>query len=444
MASPGLHSSALRRLSGLPLALWRVLASAELLLGAGALLCLCLLAMAALPALRPGVPQTLAPIATYPAWEALHPGAGWALRALMAALALACLVRLADGLLPMWQASGAAMPVLEVAGDAAEGERLWERVRTSLARQGYLLMSMPGGDEGRCALAVRPLAHRLAAASLYLGLLLLLAAGAALWRQGWVSVSSPLVLGEPVALGPPVALKVELQELQLLHEPEGGLRLAGAIIGLARPEGETSSLALVAGRVTHYAGRWISISKELPAARFAVLDAAQGDLELYPMVGSLPAALVQRVAFRAQEEYLLAAPDANLLIRATYVGDTELSCCLQVQALDGRDGALLGEAFVSEPTDLSIGDVTVRVVPERALILAFWRLPGLWLAALGALLALAGAVAHRSAKPRRMAAGIAHAPELGRWVVFIAAAGRERQSARLAALSAALRSDLEA
>ncbi len=441
MASSGLTSRAWQSVCRAPEALWRVLAGSLVLPGLGALLVLCLLAAAAWPALRPGVRHALAPGETCLAWKALHPALTWGLRALLGALVLASLVRLADDLLPAWRPLGEALLVAEVAADATAGAALWDRVRAGVRRLGYELRANPepGAPEGRCALVALPLIRRLAAAGLYLGVLLLLDAAGILWRQGWVSASAPLLLGDAVQVGPPVSLAAQLDELQLLPEPQAGLGLAAATVLLGDSGGEMEPVVLLPGRAVRYGGGWVALFREISSARFVALDANGMGLELYPMVGSRPAAYVQRVAFATAEEHLLAAPDANLLVRAVLLEEAEAPARIQVQALDGRDGSLRGEAFVAEPTDLAIGEVTVRIVPERALVLGFWHLPGLWLAAAGALLSVVGVIVRCIVRPCRQAVGIAHAPELGRWLVYVVVGPRDRRSPQFAALLAALR-----
>lgn len=427
-----------RRLAAMPAALWRLLADWRLMAALWALLVAGLLAALLVPALRPGVPTAWEPGVSHRAWEALHPTLGWIMRALLAGAALASLVRLADGLLPLAPWRGDARPLAELAAGPEEGPALWARLQRSLATYHYRLEPWPHAsredEQGHCALAVQPWPRRALAACLPLGLLLLLVAGALLWAQGQVVTSPPLVLGEAARLPPPLALRVSLQELQLLQVPERAPWLAQAALALGS-ESAPQMLTLHGTGPVRYAGHWVNVAAELPAVRIVALDATGAGLELYPMVGSHPAGLVQRLAFVGQEEHLLAVPQANLLLRATAVGDVA-PCCIQIQALDGRDGALRAEAFVAAPEDLAVGDITVRVTPERALLLAFWRLPGLWLAPLGLALAIVGACAARRAGPPAFALGLVHAPERDRWIVLAVVPGSAGVAQRLRSLLA--------
>ena len=431
------------RVRSLARGLWRALASVELLVGIGGVLIVTAVLIAAVPALRPGFGLGDGIGASRAAWDAFHPVAAWALRGLLAAASLASLVRLADTLWPTLVTGHRVTHAFQVQGDADSGDRIWAHLVGGLARNGWVLASHSGGQDERYALALQPFRRRVWAASLYLGLILLIMSLSAMWRYGAAASSPYLVLGQTTWVATPVAKQVELVELDLLFEPQQELGILAARVTLTEAEGTTRQLRVRPNRLAQTRGWWVSIASHAPAARIVVLDRHGAGLEVYPMVGSQPADLVQRVALVGHEEQLLAAPEANLLIRVLGVGAGEGLCCIHVQALDGRQGALLAEAFVYQPTDLSVGEVTLRVTPERAVALRFYRAPGLGLAALAAALILCGAIGHVVAPPRRAEISLAYSADLGGWVVVLAASSRPKRSHWFVALSDAVRAELE-
>ena len=401
-------------------ATWRVLTRSEILLVAGLALLLLLVALGALPGLRPGLPDVWQPGATYAFWDALHPAAAWALRIILAAGALLSLVRLADLLWPMLSADSRAVVLLESVDPTAR-EPQWERLLATLRRSGWDVAPTKAENKSLQAVVTRPLPHRALVASLYLGCLGLVLALSLLWRGGWASASPALVLGEPTSVATPVSWRVALREIELLHEPEQELRLAATQLWVndgAVPRGD---LRLGVRQITRHRGLWLSVAQDLPAARIVALDEAGSGLELYPMVGSRPASLLQRVAFGGQEEHLFALPEAHLLVRSLFVGENAATCCIQVQVLDGLQGDLLEEVFLSEPADLRVGDITLQLVPERGVVLALWHTPGIGLAVVALLLVAGGAVGHQIVPPRRFGMGLVQAPEQERWLLYMAA-----------------------
>ncbi len=431
MSASGAEPARRRALSGALAVLWRVLADGRTLAVLWALLGLGVLVAIALPPLRPGVPASWEPGASYTTWEALHPTLGWALRAIMAGAALAGLVRLAEELLPIAPVGGKAIP-LESLEETAQGEDLWQRLCQRLEKGGYRCHpwcgSAPQEAQGHCVLATRPAGRRLLAASLPLGLLLVLVAWALLWRQGLVVTSPTLALGDSAQLPAPLSWQVSLQELQLLYQPSRGPWLSQAILAVGEDQ-----LTLTPRRPVRHDGYWVALAAELPGLRVVALDDAGTGLELYPMVSNRPVGLVQRLAFVGQEEHLLAVPGANLLLRATAVGDVA-PCCIQLQALDGRVGTLRAQLFVSQPTELSVGEVTLQLTPERALVLAFWRLPGLGLGLLGLALVLLGASLQPRIRPSSFVLGLAPSPVPTRWVSFVVLPGGRTLLQRIEAL----------
>lgn len=401
-------------------ALWRLLTSIELLIGAGVVLFLCLLAVLALPGLRTALAHGWEPGTTYAFWETLHPAAAWVLRILLALAALLGLVHLGDLLWPGLPATSIPL-VLTESHDAEAREILWERLLATLTRSGWAVSPTRTGSQDRQAIVARPLLQRMSPASLYLGLLLFVLALSVLWRDGWVSASPTLVLGETISVAQPVSWRVALQEVELLYETEQALELAAAQLWVNDGAVARGNVQLASGHVTRHRGLWVSFAQALPAARIVALDETGAGLELYPMVGSRPASLLQRVAFARQEEHLFALPDAHLLIRSLFVGENAGACCIQVQVLDGLEGDLQGEVFLSGPTDLHVGDITVQVVPELAVVLALWHTPGIGLAAFALLLVIGGALGHRIMPPRRLGVGMVQAPEQDRWILYMAA-----------------------
>jgi hypothetical protein len=152
------------------------------------------------------------------------------------------------------------------------------------------------------------------------------------------------------------------------------------------------------------AGRWLRVRGSLMAAGVWVEGPGGQALAAHPIDGARPMGDTARVWFTpVQQEQLVAAPQAGLLVRLVRYADANgQQGVLYAEVLDGNSGAVLTEAEVAAPVALRARGLTVTVTPEIAVRVASQPLSErlLWWVA-GVLLA-AGALAH-VCWPRRQA-----------------------------------------
>jgi hypothetical protein len=265
-----------------------------------------------------------------------------------------------------------------------------------------LVTPSPSAGAASAVLAVRPMAQRWWRAALYVGVAMAAGGGAGGALRTQAAPTSVLLLGQPTMLER-TGLLLTLDEAAVTSLPGGELRLQSAQIGV-QGRGVERQVHMGPGDGALVAGRWLRVRGSLMAAGVWVEGPGGQALAAHPIDGARPMGDTARVWFTpVQQEQLVAAPQAGLLVRLVRYADANgQQGVLYAEVLDGNSGAVLTEAEVAAPVALRARGLTVTVTPEIAVRVASQPLSErlLWWVA-GVLLA-AGALAH-VCWPRRQA-----------------------------------------
>jgi len=327
----------------------------------------------------------------------------------LAALGALCFVRLLQTWLVGWGAAAPRDAVSRVHEMPGTVDEVWRACGAALSVAGLTLERSADRDGCRMGLARRGgLAGRLRGA-LYLGILLVLAAGVVGRMWGWSGEPIELVLGETGVLGPDGAPSARLEQLAVTPLRGGVTEALSSTLAITADGAPAERVIVRTGRAAHAAGLSYYELAHGPAVRVA----AHGDkgvaLRLQSMSRDPAPRSVARFSFSgAQQEQLLAVPDANLIVRLVYYPSLAArgyaGPVVHVRAERGVDGLRLAEEFLTASGALAVGDVTLDIGFEYYVMMRAAREPHVPVAAAGAVLVLAGIV------------GLALWPERRAWV----------------------------
>ncbi|MHB1317464.1 MAG: hypothetical protein ACYCYF_02475, partial [Anaerolineae bacterium] len=305
----------------------------------------------------------------------------------------------------------------QVAGN--ERGAVWERVLAVLGSQ------TPAGSASVISgsqqlLAYPRLGRRLASQLNNAGLVLMIASALVMWSETR-TIESPVLLSGVETFLPTLAeTGTQLISLQDL-ETDGVGGKASASVLWSRP-GESTSLAmtLTDSRWRLHRGFWVRISDVVPALSLRVIGSDGSPLMLQPVVGDRKGITEYRAALDGEEEHVLTVPEARTVLRvSTVTGDASKDQAV-IELLDGGLGTVIDRLRLPAETTLRVEGMTVDARMEHALVLTMWRLPGLALVVLGAVMAAAGAVLRRVLPPWRVWIGFAPVGQEGEWQILLA------------------------
>ncbi len=404
--------------------LWRVLSSRWALIVPGGLLALWFLVVMAVPGFRPGftgLSESNAGQMIY-AWDLLHPASRLALRGLYSLLMMVLLTRLAKGLFPSIDAlpSGgtSSASVAATLGDR-QAEVVWERMfrawgRESTSRQGGQASPVTGQ-----ALLYPVPWRRMCSQLPVAGAILALAGVLVLWLGARGVTGPPLLGGDSVnlpGLRSARTVRIKAEEL-FLREQDGSVVVQ---LSWTLPAGENSSrLVLGEGHWRPYRGHWLRVVDTPPALSLSVRDAAHKPLPLVPVIGDRQSLETFRGVV-PEEELVLTVPEAGIVVRVVRSSSGSGEQISVVEALDGGLGTLLGSAVPAPEAMLELPGATVVARSEPAAVVSIWRLPGVEILILGALVGLAGLLLRRRFPPWRAWIGIHALAGSDAWQVLVA------------------------
>jgi len=394
---------------------WRWLASPHVLRAILALLLVAALLAGLLPqTTQPGVDEARWRLEARARWgrafdvaEALglHDVYGaFPFRLLLAALGLVSLVRLAGLWAPRWSLPPRHGLVAQRLAPEQGVEGTGDPAGTT-GVEGLRFVPLGEWDGLHYAAVVDSPSRRALAGCLYLGVLLLLAAGLVEQRLAWEGPIVEMALGEEGLLDPAAGLGARLDQLALRGASPANPHLladlslwAGGVAGDAVRVGP--------GRPARAGALILYLLGQGPAVRVEADGAGGERLPLRWLGGPAAPGDAVRVRFPAAErEQIVALAGTDRLLEMVYYPSLPAEGIegpvIHALLRGGSAGEVLAEGLLTENGALDGGDVRVRLAFEYYVRVRAEREPHLPVALLGALALLAGAVGHALWPPRR-------------------------------------------
>jgi len=235
------------------------------------------------------------------------------------------------------------------------------------------------------------------ACGLYVGVLLLLGAGAVSAKLGWRSAPIALTLGETSEVRPGAGVQIRLDEIRYVPQDARRMRTFDTLLTVLEAGEPAEEMVLGLTRGSHRDGLAYYQVGFGPAVRLTVSDASGQPATVQHMPAGDAVLGTVRVRL-GQPEVFIALPDADLMARLVlYEGQEEEpphGRRLQVQVY--RAGApmpLLDQVLEAEAR-LELEGVVLDVAFEYYAVYRAESEPELAMAAIGALLVLIGLTAH--------------------------------------------------
>ncbi|MFO7697858.1 MAG: hypothetical protein R6X16_11985 [Anaerolineae bacterium] len=406
---------------------WSVVASRRTLHVLGALLVLWCIGALAIPGSLPGRlagAMSVAGQTTYLS-DLLHPVAAWILRVLLAAMAFVLVVRMARRLLPSMDGLATntepmSLGVIQSVEGGSSQAAAWDHVFAELDLQSPACEAAEM-LKGRPQVLVYPtLGRRLCSQIRIVGIILMIAATLAIWAGASNVVTPALLSGVEYALpreGGASAQRVTPHAL----ETSSLNGEASATVWWSEP-GESSSYAvsLSETRWRLHRGLWIRIAYVVPAVSLQAYRDDGSLLTLQPVVGDRQGITEYRAVLDTREERVLTIPEAGKVLRIVAVTDGADGDQVLVEVLDGGLGTVVDLLRLPGDTALRVDGMAVEARMEQACVLTLWKLPGLALLVLGAIMALAGLILGHVCPPWRAWIGLAQMGKSGEWQLLLA------------------------
>jgi len=223
-------------------------------------------------------------------------------------------------------------------------------------------------EAGQVVIAVaRPTWQRLSRCLLFVGLGIALFWTGSAWLVARPVSSATLLLGQPTPLtgnGPVLTLN------EVFVVPSGGETPRVLSAQLTAQCGEAvRPVTLRSGRGASLRQWHLRLVSTRKAASVRVEQANGHAADVYSVDGPRTVGKRARVFFTTQqEEQLVAAPQANLVIRlASYTGQSDAHQGLSAELLDGQSGAVLAQTIVESTATLAARGYRAVVTPEVAI-----------------------------------------------------------------------------
>jgi len=317
-------------------------------------------------------------------------------RLLLAGAAGISLLRMLHLCIPSWASlppRQASQQTLSLPWDADE---TWHRASRALALAGLGTTRRLDSHGVQYALARRIGWRRWLPGLFYLGLLAMLLATVVEGQLGWVGRPVELALGETQPLDRSTGLTVRLEQIAFLPRDDGSMRRFDSLVWLLRGGIVVKRVVVGPGRPATYQGLTLYQLDDGPAVQIGAWNAEGKALQIADMAGRLAAQPHLRFSGQQQEQ-LLAIPQADLVVRLLHYPSLPArgirGRALHVQVRRGSDGQLLAEEFLSESGSIATDDATIQIAFQHYVTLRAEREPGLFLAATGGVLVVAGMIA---------------------------------------------------
>lgn len=327
-------------------------------------------------------------------------------RVLLAIVAATALLRSLQTIVPSWssppQTRGLVSHEIRLPCELGSA---WPKASQAFATVGQDLTAPVEAHGAQYGFARRVGIKRWFPGIFYLGLLVFLFASVVQWRYGWVGPRIDLALGETRSLGGRAGLDARLDQIELLPRPDGTIRRFNSRVALLRDSVEEAALTLRLDRRAVHSGISLYQLGFGPAVRLSARRADGESLQIHRMLGDTTPARTLRVRFTdEQQERLLAAPEAGLVIRLVYYPSLPAQGirgrALHVQVLRGRDGQLLTERLLADAGRVAANGVTLDLAFEYYAVLRAEGEPDLAFALTGGSLMLLGIAAFVAWPPR--------------------------------------------
>ncbi len=318
-------------------------------------------------------------------------------------LALTGLV-LATRLLALW-VPGWALPPSDAALVRA-GKGFGDQPAASLEAAGLRQTAIVQSGAERCSVIRDASPLRGAAGLAYLGVLVVLVAGAIQGRFGWAGAPVELALSEEQPLGDGASNLARLDQIALVANPDGSIRRVSAQLTVTRDGDQGTTVSVGSERPARLAGLTIAYTGRGPAVRVEAWGPDGTPLSLRAIGQGAAQSGTLRVRFpSAEQEQLVLAADADRLLSLVYYAPEAAAGSqgpvVRAQYREASTGRLLDETVLGQAGELQDERATVRLASEYYVrVRAGWE-PGRPIAALGAVLVALGVAGGLVWPPRR-------------------------------------------
>jgi hypothetical protein len=403
-----------------------VVASRRTLRVLGALLVLWCIGVLAIPGSLPGRLAGAVAVAGQTTFlsDLLHPVAAWILRVLLAAMDFVLVVRMARRLLPSMDGLALntepiSLGLIKCDEGGSSQAAAWDHVFAALGTLSPASdATLPAGREQ--VLVYPTLGRRLCSQIPIFGIIVMIAAILSLWAGASNVVTPALLSGVEYALPREAGASAQRVTLHALEtSPLAGE--ASATVWWSEPgESAPYAVSLSETRWRLHRGLWIRIAYVVPAVSLQAYRDDGSLLTLQPVVGDRQGITEYRAVLDTREERVLTIPEAGKVLRIVVVTDDADGDQVLVEALDGGLGTVVDRLRLPGDTALRVDGMAVEARMEQACVLTLWKLPGLALLVLGAIMALAGLILRHVCPPWRAWIGLAQMGKSGEWQLLLA------------------------